>query len=98
MLVVSGISRTGHFVILIFPLTHFLLLSWSEGTTKKIRCITQRTLLTMLILFLGIALLTDILAVPFKSLVPYFFITVTLGLGCLLLTQHVDTDPDIEQL
>jgi hypothetical protein len=89
MLLVSSISRLGHFVVLAFPLLCFFLISQKGMMSAAVRRTAMTTLLTAGGLFLGIAVFTEAIDVPFKALVPYFFTTLTLLLGSLVMQRRV---------
>ena len=91
MLLVSSISRTGHFVVLAFPLMCFFLISQRGMMSAAVRRTALTTLLTAGGLFLGIAVFTEAIDVSFKRLVPYFFTTLTLLSGSLVMQRQTRT-------
>jgi len=88
MLLVCSISRVGHFVELTFPLMCFFLISQKGMMSAAVRRTALTTLLTAGALFMGIAVFTEAIDVPFKTLVPYFFITLTLLSGSLAMQRQ----------
>jgi hypothetical protein len=87
MLLVCSISRTGHFVVLAFPLMCFFLISQKGMMSAAVRRTALTTLLIAGGLFLGIAVFKEAIDVPFKALVPYFFVTFTLLSGSLVMQR-----------
>ncbi len=88
MLLVSGISRVGHFVVLAFPLMCFLLISQKHMMSADVRRIAMTTLLTAGGLFYGVAIFSEAIDVTFKAFVPYFFVTLTLFSGSLVMLRQ----------